>query len=189
MANERAVGAILVGAAALLLLLVQFLPWAVAEESGGGSSMEATAYLWEVEVEYDINLEGFGAGFSDSGKESQDWYDDDTDEADGVGNVRASIPMFLVGLVGAAVAVLLMFLLPARVGGVVALACATVLVVAFILYTTGVNEVFDGDQDWHVSFFFGLAGIILLIIGGVVALVGGAQRSARPPASRTGPNF
>ncbi len=163
----RITSAALSGVGLVLLLVLQFVPWASfqASSEGGnfggftfpGFDVEITATPWQHKAS--------ASGESDS----TSWYDSDADDADGVTLLRTGAPIMASALAIGVVAALLVALLRGVGGPVLLLAAALLAVTATILISIGVDQYFgDADYNWHVGFYFGIFGSALLL-GGAVA--------------------
>ncbi len=172
----KTTSSVLAGLAVILLVLVQFLPWATFETSSsseGGSfggfdfpgfdfDFQAWAHTWGVEQE--VNGQS-----SDEG-----WYDNDFDDTDGIGQIRTAIPMLLAATVVVFAGALLSATIKGAAGPITTLAGGVLLVIATVLFATGVNTAWDDvGFDWHVSFYFAITACLLVIAGGVMALIAG----------------
>ncbi|MBW3583433.1 MAG: hypothetical protein KY455_10075 [Euryarchaeota archaeon] len=159
---------IVLGVAALAIILGIFvltLNWATAEVSFGGFNT-------------DIDYTMFG---QELGGEDQGWYDSDADEADGIGLIRAGIPIIVVGLVALLAGTVLTAIPPSvlnkqrLLSGGVLIGAGIVLLVGTILFTIGISsalgDVADGSNgafDWNIS-----AGMIFAYIVSVVSIGAG----------------
>ena len=170
MSNLKLAGALCAVVGAICLVLVQFLPWGGVSESGGGFSAEVTSYTWKAESSGSFG--GFG------GSESHGWYDNDADDADGVGQIRTAIPFLLAGLVIAAIGAVVAFGRSAA-GPIVVLVGALVAAVGLVLFAMGTDTFYDGEQDWAASFYLAIAGCALAILGGVLGLMAGNAAATR----------
>lgn len=165
MNSLKLVGAVFALIATVLLLLVQFLPWAGTSRSGSGFSSSADAYTWNVH-----GSSGF-ANFHNSGTSS--WYSSDEKDADGIHNIQAGIPMLLAGLVIVGLGALLAFLVKGPAGPVVVLVGALVFAAGLIFFAMGLDAFFSSDQSWEASFYLAIVGGALALVGGVLGLVAG----------------
>lgn len=163
----------LCGVAFLLLLVVQFIPFAGFTTSFFGATADADAYAWEAK----FRAEGFG----EESTEQTSWYDNDFDDDDGIGMVRAAAPLLAAGLVVSVLAVIFLLRIPAGAGAA-ALVAAMLTGLGVFLMARGIGELFDDQQDWAVGFYLAIAAAVLCAVAGVLALVGG-QRSAQPPSA------
>ncbi|MEK6975349.1 MAG: hypothetical protein AABY18_03295 [Candidatus Thermoplasmatota archaeon] len=167
----------LAGAAFILALVVQFVPFAtfsttIAVPGTSGATADADAYVWE--AQFDAS---FGA---EQSSDQTSWYDNDFDDDDGIGMVRAAAPM----LVGAGVLLLVAAVLGLRtatVSAVVAFVGAVVMATAIFLMAQGIKDLFDDQQDWAVGFWLAIAASVLAAGAGVLGLLG-RVRSAPPSA-------
>lgn len=159
---------IVLGVAALALILGIFvltLNWATAEVTFGGFN-----------ADLDYTLFGQEAPGDDTG-----WYDSDADEADGIGLIRAGIPIVVIGLVALLAGTVLTAIPPSVLShqrvlsGGVLLAAGIVLLVGTILFTIGIGSALgemadnsDGALDWNIS-----AGMIFAYIVSTIVTVAG----------------
>ncbi len=120
----------LLGAALLLGLLVQLLPWKSASFSGGGfGSASIHETLWGTDVS--------GGGQS----QSKGWYASSFDSSDGILMVRIVAPLVLASVLGLAAGGALMLLRRVRLGSILAGAFGLALLVCTILFNIGLDQV------------------------------------------------
>ena len=166
-------GAVFAVLAAVLLLLVQFLPWGGVSQSGGSTfgftygSSSVDSYTWHVHAR------------SGSNSQNSNWYSSDQDDSDGIGNIRAGIPMLLAGLVIVALGALLAFVLKGPAGPIVLLVGALVFATGLIFFAMGTDAFYSSNQDWGASYYLGIVGGSLALIGGVLGLVAGNAQTSR----------
>jgi amino acid transporter len=167
----------LFGAAVVLLLVAQFVPWAEDEMSfDGGSgfgfdfgsfSFKVSAYMWNAKM----------SGNGDS--ETTGWYESDADDSDGIMEIRAAIPIILASMV-AFVAALAMAAMGNRMAGAVGGLATVLALIGFVLYIVGVNQLFeDLSLTWHVGFYLAIVAMLLGLLGTVLSFVGPGSSGAR----------
>lgn len=165
----KTTAAALAGLAVLALIAVQFVPWANAHfETQGfsgfgftfpGSEADLTAHTW--------NLETSAGGQSDT----TSWFDGDMDDADGVGMIRAAIPILLVGAVVTLAGALVGFARAGALGPVLTLVAGIVLAVGTTLFVVGTHQFYDdADFTWSASFYLAIVACVLALTGGVLGL-------------------
>lgn len=159
----------LAGFAFVLLLLVQFVPFASFTETIGTVTAEADAYAWEGK----FRAEGFG----EDRREETSWYDNDFDDDDGIKNVRAAAPLLLAGCILALVAAFAPLRMPAVGAGAAALS-AVVSAVGIYLMAKGVDRLFEDQQEWDVGFYFAIVASVLAAAAAVLGLL--SRRTRRP---------
>lgn len=170
----------LAGVAVLLLIAVQFLPWATFEASGstpdfnfGGFGIEGSDYRTEVEAntwDQDVTTSTNGGSERTS---DESWYDDSQDDAAGITQMRAAIPILLVATVAVLVGGLLVMANP-TMGSVIAIIGGTVLTAAVILFAVGLNLRWDDvAYEWSLSFYFAITACACAIASGVTGLMAG----------------
>lgn len=169
MTSMRTVAAALAALSLVMLIAVQFVPWATATTSAFGFTAKATVTTWEAEMD--------ASGFGSDGSDSHGWYSDDADDADGIDQIRMAIPFILGALVLALVATLLGFLMAGAGGPIVTLIAALAAIAGTVMFAMGVDSFFgDTNYDWAASFYLAIAASTMLLVGGIVGLVGGNQQ-------------
>lgn len=160
MSNLKLAAAFTAVAGAVCLLLVQFVPWGGIETSGGSifgftfSGADVDSYTWHLQ-----------ANGNDEG-----WYSNDFDDSDGVGQIRAAIPLLLTGLVVTVLGAVLLF---GRMGpaGIVTLIGGLIAAVGLVLFATGTNAFYDGEHDWAAAFYLAIVGTAVVLLSGVMSLM------------------
>ena len=161
----------LAGLAFLLLLVVQFIPFATFTTSFFGATADADAYAWEAK----FRAEGFG----EESSEQTNWYDNDFDDDDGIGMVRAAAPLLVAGLAVSLAAAILFLRMPA--GGAVASFVAAVLVGGGVfLMARGITALFDDQQEWAIGFYLAIAAAVLAFAAGILGLLANRQAAPAP---------
>lgn len=166
MSNLKLAAALVAVAGAICLLLVQFVPWGGIQTSGGQvfgftfSGADIDSYTWQLQ-----------ANGNDEG-----WYSSDFDDEDGIGQIRAAIPILLVGLVVTALGAALSF---ARTGpgGIVTLVGGIVAAVGLVLFATGTDAFYDGNHDWAAAFYLAIIGTTLALASGIMTLMADNART------------
>jgi hypothetical protein len=166
----------LAGIALLLLVLVQFLPWASYHVDGGsffGTSFpdsEIEAGTWNVEA-------SAGGGGSD-----ESWYSDDAKEyspgESELVQIRIAIPALLAGGVAILLGLVLNFGARGATGAVLTLSGGLLVTVATVLFAIGIEDFYgDAAYEWSLSFFFAIAACASGIVGGALGLVAGNREA------------
>ena len=178
----KTTSAALAGLAVLAMIVVQFAPWASFEQSGstgGGSfggftfpgfdfSFEMVSNTWTFEVE------------SNGESDTTSWFDGDMDDADGIGMIRAAIPLLLVGAVVVLAGALLGMARGGAIGSVVTLAGGVLLAIGTTLFAIGTGAFYDeADYSWVASFYLAIVACVLAVSGGVLGLMAGNTTSAK----------
>jgi hypothetical protein len=164
-----------IGLAALafvLMLLVQFVPFGGFTTDTSLYTAEADAYAWEAKFRAD--------GFGEEASEDTSWYDNDFDDDDGIGKVRAGAPLLLAGAILALVAALAPLRLP-MVGAAAAGVAAIVTGLAVYLMAKGIGQLFDDQQRWDVGFYFAVIAAVLAAVAGVLGFL--STRKPTEPAA------
>ena len=173
----RTLAAALSGLAVVLLVVVQFTPWASYHLDGGsftfpggaisGSDSDIDAKTWEVKYS------------SNGGSDTSSWYDSDNNDADGIGQIRAAIPILLVGLVAGLAAMIVGLTVKGVVGPILALVAGLVTAAGIVLFAMGISSMWDGlDYQWVAAFYLAIAAAAALVIGGVLGLASGNRSGA-----------
>jgi hypothetical protein len=170
MNSLRNVSAVFASVAVVALVLVQFIPWGGFETQGGSMfgfsfpGAEADANMWSMKVS------------SGGNSDSTSWYDSDADDTDGIGQIRAGIPILLVGLVLALAGALATFGTRGGLGPILTMSASIVLAIGIILFAVGLQKAFDGSSfSWGPSFYFAITAASLLLVGGILGLMSGNQ--------------
>lgn len=167
MSNLKLVAALLAVVATLCLALVQFVPWAGFEMSGGSAfgfnfpGANVDSYTWEVTAN----------------GEDEGWYSSDMDDSDGIGQIRIAIPFLLVGLVITFVGAVLLFV-RGGAGAIVTLVGSLVSLTGLVLFAMGTDAFYDGEHEWAAAFYLAIAGVVLAIAAGATGLAVENQSAA-----------
>ena len=150
---------------AVLLVVLQFVPWATFEQSGFGGSFTAEMRTWERSFH--------GSGFGFSGSDSTGWYDGDADDDEGVGLIRAAIPLLLAGLAAGVLGLLLTATSRGAVGGILTLVAALAAATGTVLFIVGIDRNFndlDADYTWSAGFYLAILGSTALLAAGITGV-------------------
>jgi hypothetical protein len=162
--------AALAGVAVLLMIAVQFLPWlyvkeTVPEFSSFGFTRPEQRYTTEANTwDRDVIVESGG----ERSESDQGWFDDSYDDTDGLGTMRTGILMLagtsLVVVVGA-----VLTMLGNRFAALTTLAAGILLLAATVVFTVGLNILFDDiEYTWTLSFYGAIAACLCTLGSGVV---------------------
>jgi hypothetical protein len=174
----KTTSAALAGVAVLAMIVVQFVPWATFDFSTGGfsgfginvppSEGSIDANTWNNDVS------------SGSRSDTTSWYDGDMDDADGVGMIRAAVPILLVGAVVTLVGALLVAARGNSLGAIVALVGGILLAIGTTLFGVGTGQFYgDADYHWAASFYLAIVACTLALAGGVLGLMAGNTANAK----------
>ena len=178
----KTTSAALAGVAVLAMIVVQFAPWAEFETSGssGGGSFGGFDFP---SFDFDMTVTSFtwGAESTVNGQSDHtNWYDSDMDDSDGVGALRAAIPVLLIGSVIVLAGALLAAGRAGSAGGILTLVGGVVLAIGTTLFGIGTDTFYDSaDYSWAASFYLAIVACALAIGGGVVALMAGNASTAK----------
>lgn len=178
--NLKMIGAALAGAAVLLMVCVQFLPWLYVEEtvpgfSNFGFSQPERDYTTQANTwDRDVIVESDG----ERSETDQGWFDDGYDDTDGLGTMRTGILMLagasLVVAVGA-----VLTLLGNRLAALVTLVSGVLLVAATVVFTVGLNILFDDiEYTWTLSFYLAIAACTCALASGITGLAATQRQGA-----------
>ncbi len=149
--------------AVLLMLLVQFLPWATLNANVSSVTASADADTWQAS----FTATGFGRTTS----QSRGWYNASFDPQGGITQVRVAAPLTVLGLLGAAACVTFILLTRPRWALIAALAAAVVIALAAVLMMLGLNDLFDGKQSWSLSVWLSWTAALASAGAGLVGLL------------------
>jgi hypothetical protein len=176
----KTTAAALAGLAVLAMIVVQFVPWASFQQSsssGGGNfgGFSFPGFSFDVKVTSNTwNAKTTVNGETDT----TSWYDGDLSDTDGVGLLRAAIPVLLAGALALLVGTLLAAARGGTAGSVVCLAAGVLLAVGTTLFIVGTHQFYDdADFTWGGSFYVAIVACLLAIAGGVLGLVDGNRAS------------
>lgn len=175
----RVAGAALGGIAVVCLAIAQFTPWGGIDSSFSDFSADVDAYVWQ--VEYNV------AGFGEREHDSRGWYDNDFDGEDGSGQVRTAAPFLAVGLGLTLIGAVLHVLVRKPLGSIVTFFAVLVGAVGVLVFSLGVDDIFDGEQKWGPAFYLAIVGTSLALIGAVVGAL--PEHLAPKFKSKGGPSF
>lgn len=171
----KTTSAALGGIAVLLLVVVQFTPWANYHAEGGsffGFSMpdsDIEAGTWKVTATA-------GGNAADESWYSEDAKDYSPGESD-LTQIRIAIPTLLVAGLLALIGSLLTMVKQAA-GPILCLAAGVVATAGTVLFGLGIEDFYgDAAQSWGPAYFLAIATCVLLVASGVLGLVAGNSRS------------
>lgn len=170
----KTTAAALAGLAVLAMIVVQFAPWASFESSGsspgfnfGFGSTPGFSFTMTV-VSHTWNAKTTVNGQSDT----TSWYDGDMDDSDGIGMIRAAIPILLVGAVVTLVGALVGMARGGSLGSVIALSGGVLLAIGTTLFAVGTGQFYDdADYSWTASFYLAIVACACAVIGGILGLM------------------
>lgn len=178
----KTTSAVLAGLAVLAMIVVQFVPWATYEDSGttGGGNFGGFQ-MPSFDFEFALNVNTWNLETEANGRDdTTSWYDGDLDETDGVGLIRAAIPILLVSAVVVLVGTLLAMARGGATGSVILLAGGILLAIGITLFGIGTTEFYDdADFTWAASFYMAIVAAVLAVTGGVLGLMAGNTSDAK----------
>lgn len=152
-----------------LSVLVQVTPWATLDAEVATVTASAQAGTYQASFQ--------ASGFGRSTSETRSWFNATFDDQSGIGQVRGAIPFAALTPLALAVG-LLLALRSNRIGALAALAAAVLLApISALLMTSGLNDLFDGQQVWAAAMWFTWLAALLAAASGLLLFL------QRPAAS------
>ncbi|MEK6986288.1 MAG: hypothetical protein AABX89_07895 [Candidatus Thermoplasmatota archaeon] len=156
-------------AALTLSVLVQVTPWATLNAEVATVTASAQAGTYQASFQ--------ASGFGRTTSETRSWFNATFDDQSGIAQVRGAIPFAALTPLALA-AGLVLALRRNRTGSVVALTSAIVLAsIAAILMTSGLNDLFDGQQEWAAAMWFTWLAALLAAASGLLLFLDRATGS------------